>query len=292
MVQLSERPATSEKKPASPAYPVGWFSTGRDAAARNLLRAVYEKRHELGVYIPFVFCNYNRGEGAGDRDYADRREFFDLVDDYGIPLVAVPWKPFAGQYGTKWRDAYGKAIESALRGLPDNLDVLAGFMLWVPDNVCQERKMLNLHPALPDGPKGTWQQVIWQLMEEDAKETGIMFHRVTKDLDRGPPVTFSRFPVRGVPYDRHWQDYRGQRSSLTLEQMKEKYPDESFPRGSHPLFRTIREQGEKREIPGLIYTIGEFANGNIRFYGDAVISRSRALEKGYDITDLVEEEIE
>jgi phosphoribosylglycinamide formyltransferase-1 len=46
--------------------------------------------------------------------------------------------------------------------------------------------MINLHPAAPGGPTGTWQEVIWQLIEGRAVETGVMMHLVTPELDRGP----------------------------------------------------------------------------------------------------------
>ena len=55
--------------------------------------------------------------------------------------------------------------------------------------------MLNLHPALPGGPKGMWQQVIWELLEDEADETGAMIHLATAQLDRGPVVSTFRFSL-------------------------------------------------------------------------------------------------
>ncbi|GAH59253.1 unnamed protein product, partial [marine sediment metagenome] len=43
----------------------------------------------------------------------------------------------------------------------------------------QRYNMVNLHPAAPGGPTGTWQEVIWQLIENKAEETGVMMHLVT-----------------------------------------------------------------------------------------------------------------
>ena len=40
--------------------------------------------------------------------------------------------------------------------------VMAGYMLIVSPAMCRRYALLNLHPALPGGPTGTWQQVIWQ----------------------------------------------------------------------------------------------------------------------------------
>ena len=70
---------------------LGWFSTGRDEAARNLLVEVWERRErgELDIEIPFVFSHRERGEGAGTRQGAERQRFYDLVEGLGIELVAL-----------------------------------------------------------------------------------------------------------------------------------------------------------------------------------------------------------
>ncbi len=282
-------PESSEAEKKNP-YKIGWLSTGRDPAARNLLTAVYERRCELGphgVDISFVFCNYGQGENPQHRDYRERQEFFDLARGYRIPLIALPWRPFVEKHGEKWREPYGAEMNAALQGMPNNLDVCAGFMLWVPDNICTVRKMVNLHPALPDGPKGAWQEVIWQLMSEKAKETGAMMHRVTPDLDRGPVVTYCRFPVAGGDYDDLWRAWKTEEEQFGFDGAKARYPDFPFS-FAHPLFRQIRQDGEARELPLTVHTIGEFARHNVWIEGDSVMSRDGALKGGYDITDLVE----
>jgi len=45
-------------------YQLGWFSTGRDKAARDLLQAVQSsiKSGEIEAEIAFVFCNREPGE--------------------------------------------------------------------------------------------------------------------------------------------------------------------------------------------------------------------------------------
>ena len=45
-------------------YQLGWFSTGRDKAARDLLTAVTNsiRQAEIKVEIAFVFCNREPGE--------------------------------------------------------------------------------------------------------------------------------------------------------------------------------------------------------------------------------------
>ncbi len=287
MVQLLERPLI-QKREIFASYPIGWFSTGRDEAARNLLTVAYERRNDLGVYIPFVFSNWERGENG--KNYEERQKFVELVDSYRIPFVAISWLKFREKYGEKQHDEYGKAMQEVLQEFPNKLDVLAGFMLWVPDNVCDKRRMINLHPALPNGPKGMWQEVIWQLIKERARETGAMMHRVTCYRDRGPVVTYCRFPIIGGDYDVLWEFWKTEENKLGFEQLKLRYSDELYPMFANPLFRRIREDGKAREIPLLIHTIGEFAKGNMWFEGDLLMTKE-GMTGGYDITNLVEEEL-
>ena len=70
-------------------------------------------------------------------------------------------------------------------------------MLVTTDALCEALPMLNLHPALPDGPIGTWQEVIRELIARGASESGMMLQRVTTELDRGPVVSVCRYPIGG-----------------------------------------------------------------------------------------------
>ena len=56
--------------------------------------------------------------------------------------------------------------EEIYKILPEEIDfgVLAGYMWIVSPDFCEKVKLINLHPALPGGPKGSWQEVIWQLI--------------------------------------------------------------------------------------------------------------------------------
>ena len=56
-----------------------------------------------------------------------------------------------------------------LQGFHPDLCVLAGYMLIVGEEMCQRYNMINLHPAAPGGPTGTWQEVIWQLIDSKAR---------------------------------------------------------------------------------------------------------------------------
>ena len=113
--------------------------------------------------------------------------------------------------------------------------------------------MLNLHPALPDGPIGTWQNVIWELIERRAAQTGAMIHLATEELDRGPVVSYCTVPIAGPDFEPGWQDLAEQNVA-----------DVRANRGEElPLFQQIRQVGYHKE-PYLIFeTLRAVADGRV-----------------------------
>ena len=68
-------------------YKIGWFSTGRDKAARDLLRVVQKSIDEGKIRnskIAFVFSNRQRGENRE----SDR--FFQLVEKLSLIHISEP----------------------------------------------------------------------------------------------------------------------------------------------------------------------------------------------------------
>jgi phosphoribosylglycinamide formyltransferase-1 len=246
-----------------------------------------EKEHgSLDVDVAFVFCNWDNLEDPNPRR-EQREMFFDMVRGYGIPLITSSWKGFHPDLWKSdqaaWRDEYGKLLRDLTRGYEFDLGVLAGYMLWMDDATCDEYDMINLHPALPDGPKGTWEEVIWELIRTDAKEHGVMLHICTRDWDRGGALAYCRFPIRGGEFDALWSDMKEKLSSSTLEGIKEKEG------ADEPLFREIRREGVRRELPLTVSTIRLFAEGTIHIEGKSLTVNGRTLERPYDMTDKVDD---
>ena len=255
-------------------YHLGWFSTGRDKAARDLLKVVWEdiRQGKIKAEISFVFSNREPGETRE----SDR--FFELVKGYHLPLICFSSRKFQpqrrGEKPTQWRLQYDREVMRQLEGFQTDLCVLAGYMLIVGREMCQRYKMINLHPAAPGGPTGTWQEVIWKLMEDKAERTGAMMHLVTPALDKGPAVTFCTFSIRGKPFDQHWREVEG----LSVEQVKKEQGE------NNPLFRLIREHGLAREFPLITATIKAFSKGRVRVENGKVVDGSGAAISGYDLT--------
>ncbi|MCS7206469.1 MAG: hypothetical protein NZ951_00795 [Dehalococcoidia bacterium] len=233
---------------------LGWFSTGRGEGSRGLLQSVVEaiQRGYLQAHIRFVFCNREPGEHEG----SDR--FMALVRSYGIPLLTLSSRRFRREWGAATFDAvradYDRAVLRLIEPFNPQLVVLAGYMLIVGPELCRRYPMLNLHPALPDGPQGTWQEVIWALIAQNATHSGAMVHLATEEVDRGPVVTVVRFPIQGGRFAPLWEQVRG----LTVEEMRQRWGE------ALPLFQAIRQEGVRRERPLLVETLRAFAEGRIR----------------------------
>jgi phosphoribosylglycinamide formyltransferase-1 len=242
----------------------------------------------LNADIMFVFCNWDNSEEPNPkRD--ERRKFFDLAGSYGIPLITLSWKTFmpelrAGDEG-RWRDEYGKEMRRLISGYGFDLGILAGYMLWVDDATCEEYDLLNLHPALPDGPKGTWQEVIWNLIGNDAGRQGAMMHVCTPEWDRGAAVSFCGFPIRGGDYDVLWKNMKKKLAGSPLSRIIENEG------ADEPLFRRIREDGAKRELPLIVSTIRRFAEGDIVMRDKQLLRNGVRMDGPFDVSEDVDRSV-
>ena len=263
---------------------IGWFSTGRDEAACQLLEATWQaiQQGELKAEVAFVFSNRERGENpASDR-------FFELVEGYALPLVCLSSKRFrqergepparAGEPLPPWRAEYDRAVMRLLEPHPFDVGILAGYMLIFTEEPCQRYNLLNLHPAQPGGPVGTWQNVIWQLMEQGASTAGVMMHLATPELDQGPPVTYCTYGIRGPAFEPLWAEI----GSKSVAEVREGEGEENR------LFREIRRQGVVRELPLIVATLRAFADGKVRIEGERVLDAAGRPIEGYDLTEEIE----
>jgi len=253
-------------------YRIGWFSSGRDEAARKLLSTIFDaiRLGEIPAEIIFVFSNREQGESSE----SDR--FLELGRKYDLPIVtfsSARFKPKMRadakndpQTMKKWRQEYDEEVANRLSPYTPDLIILAGYMLIVSKALCQKFKMVNLHPALPKGPVGTWQEVIWKLIEQKASEAGAMMHLVTEELDQGPPLTYFSFPLRGGSFDKLWED-----------------------EDKNPLFNEIRLQGVKQEMPLIFWTLKKLAEGEIKIEDTRVFKGEKLLKEGLRLNQEIEE---
>ncbi len=263
-------------------YKLGWFSTGRDKAARDLLATVQNsiKAGEIRAEIAFVFCSREPGESA------ESDLFLKQVADYDIPTVCFSYQQFKSarravfksESQSQRRLDYDREVMARINNFKPDLCVLAGYMLIVGSEMCQKYNMINLHPATPGGPTGTWQEVIWQLIETGANESGVMMHLVTPELDKGPAVAYCAFPIIGDTFYKYWDEIKG----LSMAQIKREQGE------NNRLFQLIREHGFRRELPLIIATIKAFSQGKVKITADKrVVDTEGKPIYGYDLTDEI-----
>ena len=226
---------------------LAWFASARGTSSRLLLRETLRAIDEgrLDVEIVCVFCNRERGQST------NTDAFLDDVEAAGIPLItssSLAWRRRVGGEISDpqgelapWRREYDDNALKAISKYEPDAAMLAGYMLVVTDALCDALPMLNLHPALPDGPIGTWRDVIHELIAAGAGESGMMLQRVTTELDRGAVVSLCRYSIPSPQFD-------------ALHQAGD---EESA------LFRAIRSEGVEREPIFMVESLRAIADGRI-----------------------------
>lgn len=189
---------------------IAWFATAKGTSSRLLFESTQAaiRAGRLDAEIAVVFCNRERGQSA------NTDAFLDSVAAAGTPLVTISsgdWRRRVGGELSRpggalalWREDFDRAVLDAITPFRPDAGMLAGYMLITTAALCERLPLLNLHPAEPGGPVGTWQEVIEALIAARAETSGLMLQRVTTALDRGPIVSWCRYPLRGGSLDALW----------------------------------------------------------------------------------------
>ena len=251
---------------------IGWFSTGRGEGSRGLLRFIHDAidQGRLDAEIEFVFSNREPGEAEGSD------QFFELVRSYRLPLVTLSSNRYRRENGggsmARHRLAFDREAIRLLGHYDPDVCALAGYMLICSGDMCRRYPLLNLHGALPDGPIGTWQSVIWQLIESRSTQTGAMIHLATEEVDRGPVLSHCIVPITGDGFDREWEALHERDVSEIRAAQGEDFP----------LFQRIREVGYRREPHLILETLRAVADGRLRVKPETALDASgQPLELRY-----------
>ena len=233
---------------------IGWFSTGRGEGSRGLLLSVLNaiQSGTLNASIEFVFCNREPGEDVGADD------FLNLVSSHDIPVVYLSSRRFAKERDVRFEDVrrlYDEEVVSMLSDFNAQICVLAGYMLIVSTLLCERYKLLNLHPAKPSGPIGTWHEVIDVLIKQRATESGIMIHLATEHVDKGPVLSHCTFSIRNSSDEHLWVKLDHAENSPHQPEIVNEAREE--------LFRLIRARQLQYEQPFFVETLRAFADQRI-----------------------------
>jgi phosphoribosylglycinamide formyltransferase-1 len=266
---------------------IGWFATARGTTSAKLFRAALDAiAAGMDARIAFVFSNREPG------DFENTDRFFDTVRAAGVPLVTLSNTKFRRRVGGKpsregeplpeWRRQYDAEVAKLIEPYGFDLGVAAGYMLIFTDVLYERWPLINLHGAAPDGPIGVWQDVVWQLIEQQATESGVLIFLADANLDRGPVVTYCRYSLRGGAIDELWERY----ARRNVEELKASEGE------ANPLFQEVRARGVAREIPLLVETLRCFADGRFRIgrgpAGFVITDASGNPVSGVDLTAEVE----
>ena len=236
----------------TPAEPLrlAWLTTGRGPGSYGALEALFAAIDDgLPVELAVAFVNRERGEfEATDR-------LLDLLEGRGVPVETLSSVRFRKTQGGSrsrpgeplppWRRAFDEAAGERLARYSFDLAVMFGYMLIATEPLYDRFPIINDHPALPDGPTGAYQEVIARLIDSGATESGCMYHLVTGDLDRGPVLSYCRFPIPADPSAHVPPDA----TRAEIEAL--------------PLYDEIRARGVARERPFLTETLRVLHEGRL-----------------------------
>jgi folate-dependent phosphoribosylglycinamide formyltransferase PurN len=276
---------------------VGLFSTLSGPGSLALVEAIADACAKGAVgdaAVGFLFVNRETGEAA-ETDAAIEK----IQSAYDFALVRRSAARFERQARLvaraaadkgddeplwTWRERFYETYRAELPAT--QLDLLLGD-LWVWSRPqCAERRGVNLHPALPGASIGKlWYEVIWDLVETDATESGVMLHRVTPEVDMGPVVSYCRYSIRTPELEALWSTLPvgPERAALIAEERSRRRDSD------HPLFRALRAAGLRREVPLMLATVGAFADKRIRLTDAGVVDgRGELVAGGTDLSTEVE----
>lgn len=256
---------------------LGWFTTGRGSGSRRLFDLVRSEIETggLNALTEFVFCNREFGETEATDN------FLGLVQDSGVPLVTLSSRRFRREHGggpfSNHRIPFHKAVLNLISSYQPDICVFSGYMLFTGTEIVDQHQTINLHPALPGTAEGTYQQVIWKLIQERSTESGVTIHVATEILDDGSPLSYCTYPIRGPQFDDFWREIE----AVPIEQLMVEGEE-------HPLFSAIRRHGVMREAPLLIETLRSLANGRVRIQDGRVVDEQWAEIDGLCLDEEVE----
>ncbi len=150
------------------------------------------------VQISVLFCNRETGEADGSDN------FIAFAKQNKIQVMTLSSAKFKqqnpGLTPEQRRQDYDRAVLKKLADCQLDLVVMAGYMLIAP-LICAKYRTINIHPALPNGPKGIWRNVIKELIQDRSGQSGVTVHYATNDVDRGEPVLVKKYPIPAATYN-------------------------------------------------------------------------------------------
>jgi len=208
---------------------IGWFTTARGPGSYNLFNTMLNsiKNGDVNACLSFVFINRD----VKGNQY--RMKIIKMAEDNATPVILYPSDTFLPALKEKdigaWRDAYGKGLREHISKYEMDFGVLAGYMLILDPETCKRFTIINLHPALPDTYKGTWEEIVGKVVDNDDSRYGATVHICTHELDRGETLSYDSFSLDDI-----------KARFTTKEELVQRIRAEEVKREAHLLIETIR----------------------------------------------------
>lgn len=174
---------------------IGWFTTARGPGSLNLFTTMLQLIDEGRIDARLSFVLINRDVKGNQH----RMTVIRMAEEKGIPVIVLPSDTFRPELKATdiaaWRDAYGRELRARIAPYGMDFGVLAGYMLIIDPETCREHVLINLHPALPDTYKGTWDEIVVKVAESSDPAYGATVHLCSPVLDCGEPIAYDTFGV-------------------------------------------------------------------------------------------------
>ena len=189
---------------------IGWLSTGNGQGSLGLLQQALDLHKNQKISLEYVFSNREYGEKKGSDN------FINCVKKNNINMITFSSKNYKYNKDKPWkelRNDFDEIVLSKISKYKVDIIIAAGYMLFSPI-ICNHFKILNLHPALPNGPIGTWKKVINELICKESNFSGISIHLMTTDLDEGPCISFCKFSIKNEENNYLWENLDNNKNDL------------------------------------------------------------------------------
>lgn len=270
---------------------IAWLTSARDEAAVDLLQSIVEAGIEPAVVVSAI-----------DSKSRFVTEIARLCHDFNIPNVQFEHAPIDSELDAI-RAALGSLNDEQLRDLLVSEQrvrtreerlwqsineykcktlVMIGYMWMVTPVLLSKANILNLHPAPPFGPTGTWQEVMWSLISIRARLAGGMLHIATMRKDRGPVISYYTVSLDDDELAPMWSNFADKLRTRSLQLIKQEDGERE------PLFTAVRERQFVREAPLLIVTLRYILDGRLRIANGGVAMNGTLLRDGACLNAEVE----
>lgn len=270
-------------------YRFGIFGSFGGESGIKLVEEIISRTKDGSIAADLLFILSSR---AADED-GNAHRLTELVDPETTTIITHSARRFMPQLfkadRARWRTLYHHEIINLISDYSFDSILLVGYMFFTSDELCQRYNLLNLHPAPPGGPKGSWQEVIRQLIESEAESAGAQIHLATPEWDAGPTLSYATIPIKGGEFAPLWEEVRerlaeGPSAKINRDQY-------TTSRLAARLTAVIRQAEAALELPLLIETLRLLARGDLRIEGTGESARFIAFGEempgGYSLTEKI-----